>query len=90
MITQRQLADMARLTADQGLDHATVARLRRVYPGTYFTYCLDDDINDMEPALEGVGFNLYLVDGRQHCLRLTGDLQAATGVVLAAVLEEAS
>ncbi len=90
MITQRQLTDIARLTADQGLDHTTVSRLRRVYPGTYFTYCLDDDINDMEPALEGAGFNLYLVDGRQHCLRLTGNLQAATGVVLAAVLEEAS
>jgi hypothetical protein len=54
-----------------------------VYPGVYFTHCLDDDINDIEPVLRGAGFNLYLVDGRQHCLRLTKDLQAATGVVLA-------
>ncbi|QQS52896.1 MAG: hypothetical protein IPM89_08035 [Candidatus Competibacteraceae bacterium] len=88
MITQRQLTDIARLTADQGLDHATASRLRQVYPGTYFTYCLDDDINGMEPALESAGFNLYLVDGSQHCLRLTSDLQVATGIVLAAVLEE--
>ena len=90
MITQRQLADIARLTADRGLDHTTASHLRQVYPGTYFTYCLDDDINDMEPALESVGFNLYLVDGSQHCLRLTGDLQVATGIVLAAVLEESN
>ena len=90
MITQRQLADIARLTMDQGLDHTTTARLRQVYPSTYFTYCLDDDINDMEPVLESTGFNLYLVDGRQHCLRLTGDPQVATGVVLAAVLAEES
>ena len=90
MITPRQLNDIARLATDRGLDHTTVSRLRQVYPGTYFTYCLDDDINDMEPALEGAGFNLYLVDGRQHCLRLTGDLQIATGVVLAAVLEAAN
>ena len=34
----------------------------------------------------GAGINLYLVDGR-HCLRLTEDFQAATGVVLAVATE---
>jgi hypothetical protein len=32
---------------------------------------------------EAEGFNLYLVDGRAHCMRFTTDLAAATGLVLA-------
>lgn len=52
------------------MDYAALSHLRQVYPGLYFTHCLDDDINDVEPALRGAGINLYLVDGRQHCLAL--------------------
>ena len=33
------------------------------------------------------GLNVYLVDGRNHCLKLTETLEAATGLVLAEVLE---
>ncbi len=73
MITPRQLADMARLAVAEGLIPAT---------------CLDDDIVGAEPVLRKMGLNLYLVDSRQHCLRLTEDFQVATGVVLAEVTEE--
>ena len=87
MITPRQLDDIARRAETRGMDCAALSHLRQVYPGLYFTHCLDDDINDVEPVLRGAGINLYLVDGRQHCLRLTEDFQAATGVVLAVVAE---
>lgn len=89
MITPRQLTDIARLAENRGVDYAALTHLRQVYPGLYFTQCLDDDINDAEPVLRGAGINLYLVDGRQHCLSLTQDLQAARGVVLAVTEEEA-
>ena len=91
MITQRQLADIARLTADRGLDHTTASHLRQgctqepTSPTAWTTTS-----TTWNPRLEGTGFNLYLVDGRQHCLRLTSDLQVATGIVLAAVLEESN
>lgn len=88
MITPRQLADMARLAIAEGLTPATLTGLRRIYPGVYFTSCLDDDVIGAEPVLQRTGLNLYLVDSRQHCLRLTEDFQIATGVVLAAVTEE--
>lgn len=88
MITPRQLADMARLAVAEGLIPATLTSLRRIYPGIYFTSCLDDDIIGIEPVLRRTGLNLYLVDSRQHCLRLTEDFQVATGVVLAEVTEE--
>ena len=87
MITPRQLNDIARWAESRGVDYAALSHLRQVYPGLYFTHCLDDDINEVEPALRGAGVNLYLVDGRQHCLRLTEDFQAATGVVLAITTE---
>ncbi|MFZ1643293.1 MAG: DUF6129 family protein [Candidatus Contendobacter sp.] len=87
MITPRQINDIAHWAETRGVDYAALAHLRQAYPGLYFTHCLDDDINDMEPVLRGAGINLYLVDRRQHCLRLTEDFQAATGVVLAVAAE---
>ncbi|MDG4563143.1 MAG: DUF6129 family protein [Candidatus Competibacter sp.] len=87
MITPRQLSDIAHWAEARGVDYAALSHLRQVYPGLYFTHCLDDDINDVEPVLRGTSINLYLVDGRQHCLRLTEDFQAATGVVLAVTTE---
>lgn len=87
MITPRQINDIARWAETRGVDYAALSHLRQVYPGLYFTHCLDDDINDVEPVRRGAGINLYLVDGRQHCLRLTEDFQAATGVVLAVAAE---
>ena len=83
MVTPRQLADIAHLAEARGVDAAMLGQLRQIYPGFYFTHCLDDDINDAKPALRAAGVNLYLVDRRQHCLRLTEDFQAASGVVLA-------
>jgi hypothetical protein len=32
---------------------------------------------------EREGFRVYLVDGSGHCMKFTGDLDAATGLVLA-------
>lgn len=87
MITPRQINDIAHLAETRGVDYAALTHLRQVYPSLYFTHCLDDDINEVEPVLRGAGINLYLVDRRQHCLRLTEDFQAATGVVLAVAAE---
>ncbi len=88
MITPYQLDDIAEWAETHGVDDAALSHLRQAYPGVHFTQCLDDDINHAEPALQGNGINLYLVDGRQHCLRLTDDLENATGVVLAVVTED--
>ncbi|HRX70128.1 MAG: hypothetical protein KDJ22_07360 [Candidatus Competibacteraceae bacterium] len=87
MITSRQLNDIAQWASTHGVDYAALSHLRQVYPNLYFTDCLDDDINDAEPVLQGEGVNVYLVDSRQHCLHLTDDPQIATGVVLAVTTE---
>jgi hypothetical protein len=85
MISPEQLEQVIRLIETEGLSEHLVSRLRAMFPGTHFTYCLDDDIVGVEPVRQGSTFNLYLVDGRPHCVRLTSDWQGATGVVLAEV-----
>ena len=61
-----------------------VTLLRKSHPGTHFSICNDDD---MPPRLAPVAGNsfcrLYYVDSADHCLRLTSDAEAATGLVVA-------
>jgi len=88
VINSKQLHDISRFVEMQGLNLNTLGRLRAVYPGMHFTYCMDDEINEVEPVETKQGFNIYLVDARLHCLRLTDDPADATGVVLAEVIDE--
>lgn len=86
MISQavlEQIADQVDLT---GPNTSTLMALRAGFPGIHFTYCLDDDIITGRAALAREGFNLYLVDGSDHCLSLTTELSHATGIVMAEVI----
>ncbi len=63
---------------------ALAGHLRGTFPGVHFTVCSDDDI---PPRLRSVAGNaycrLYYVDASDHCLKLTADAAAATGLVVA-------
>ena len=72
----------------QLLDESTITSLRSAYPEVHFTYCLDDDIVTGKPVIERDKFNIYLIDGREHCLCLTDDYDNATGIVVAEVIED--
>ena len=88
MIEQAQLDQVLDLVRRQGVGSGTVEQLRQQLPELHFTYCMDDDVGEMEPIHQDATFNLYLVDGRNHCLCFTRDLSAATGLVLAEVVED--
>ncbi|MGZ4958641.1 MAG: DUF6129 family protein [Methylomonas sp.] len=88
MISSETLQQIASVVRTAVLNEALVTTLRGENPGIHFTYCMDDDIPNNEPVLEGQGFNLYLVDGREHCLCLTNSYEHATGIVIAEVIEE--
>lgn len=78
-------------TADSlgALNEATLAALKQSWPDLRFTFCNDDDMPArMPPALRRESFNLYLVNGSEHCLSLTDDPLHAIGVVLACVEED--
>lgn len=88
MLNAETLATIAADIEQLGVSESTVARLRTQHRGLHFTYCLDDDVGDRTPAHAGAGFNIYLVDGRDHCLKFTDHLTEATGLVLAEVIDD--
>jgi hypothetical protein len=88
MISPEQLQIIANRVTEQPLNETVVAQLRQQYPGIHFTYCMEDDIPNHEPLLACQGFNLYLVDGREHCLCLTRNYEHATGIVIAEVVAD--
>jgi hypothetical protein len=87
MISPELLESIALAINALTLNESVVAVLRSEYPGIHFTYCMEDDIGNHQPALEQPGFNLYLVDGREHCLCLTRNYEHASGIVIAEILE---
>jgi hypothetical protein len=60
------------------------ASLRQRFPAVHFTVCSDDDVPpNLAPAYENRQLRLYYVDANQHCLKLTTDAEAASGIVVA-------
>ncbi|HUY91858.1 MAG TPA: DUF6129 family protein [Pirellulales bacterium] len=84
-----QVATVARHALEAGINERTLADLRAQFQGVHLSYCNDDDVINAIPYLQSRGLNIYLVDGREHCLTLTQDLDAATGLLLAEVSEDA-
>jgi len=81
-----QIQAVADVALREGLNETTLGKLRAQFKGVHFTYCMDDDVTGVEPIQRHPGMNVYLVDGREHCLKLTESLEYATGLVLAEVL----
>lgn len=89
MIEMQRLKQITEVVRRAGLSEQTLSALRENFDDVHFTYCSDDDVGAADPYLEDAGFNLYLVDGRDHCLTLTRDPEAATGVLLTEVEPDA-
>ena len=60
-----------------------LATLRQRLPGITVTRCAKSDVDMEEPFREYQSFTLYLVDGADHCWRLTSDPDRATGLIIA-------
>lgn len=60
-----------------------LADFRQRFPGVSLTRCDAMDMSGEQAYREYPAFNVYLVDGRDHCWRLTTDPEAATGIVVA-------
>jgi hypothetical protein len=88
MLTPEILEAVATEVAELGLSEQNLMVLRAHHPDLHFTYCMDDDVGYETPFLSQPGFRIYLVDGREHCLKFTGDIAHATGLVVAEVLDD--
>jgi hypothetical protein len=88
MIETAVIDQINALVVDHGLNESAISILRGMWPDIHFTYCSDDDVMVAKPIRKSDTFNIYLVDGREHCLKFTSDLQNATGLVLAEIDED--
>lgn len=88
MISIEQVQEIAANLRTSGVSDDAVSALREHYQPIHFTYCMDDDLPNNTPVLEDSAFNLYLIDGRDHCLCLTNDYGVATGLVVAEIIPE--
>ncbi|MBK7647857.1 MAG: hypothetical protein IPJ12_11970 [Betaproteobacteria bacterium] len=86
MITPSQLAQVGEAT----LLDPRVASLRQRFPDLHFTECSEDDVSPLyQPAFSVQGHDLYLISGASgHCLALTNDATAATGILIAAKVDD--
>lgn len=82
-LTENDLAQLEALLGSATVGGNPLADFRRRFPGLSLTRCDASDMGGDEPFRTYPGFNLYLVDGRNHCWRITGDPAVATGIVVA-------
>lgn len=63
---------------------ALVQDLRTTFPGHHISVCGGDDVSPrLTPAAGNTVCDIYYVATGEHCLSLTNDLAAATGIVVA-------
>jgi len=86
MISPSQLVQVGEAT----LLDARAASLRQRFPELHFTECSEDDVSPLyKPALSIENFDLYLISGASgHCLALTNDAASATGILVAAKVND--
>ncbi len=74
------VAEASPFLADIDLQHL----LRAEHGGLRVVVCSDDDVPaNMPPALGNARCNLYYLDAGEHCVKLTRDAEAASGLVVA-------
>jgi hypothetical protein len=82
-VTDPQLAAIDQLLGAGGADRATLAELRKI-GGLTATSCDPADLADETPFRIYERCALYLLDGRDHCMKITDDPDTATGLVVVA------
>lgn len=78
-----QLGEIERLLQRHDPATAPLAALRQAFPQLKATQCDASDLGLEAPYRAFASFDLHLVDGADHCWRLTEDPSRATAVLIA-------
>lgn len=81
-LTADDVRDIETLLGAAEASAQTFADLRRRFPMLSVTRCDPSDLGVETPFREFPRFALHLVDGSDHCWRLTDDPARATGLVV--------
>jgi len=77
------LQEIRRLLESEAPAAERCASVRRSFPGLSLTRCDASDMSSEVPVFETPEFCVYLIDTSEHCVRITGDPAAASGLVVA-------
>jgi hypothetical protein len=82
-LTPAQLVDIEAVLNAIGAGPAGMAELKSRLAGLSVTRVHPSEVDCETPYVERSAYSLFLVDGADHCWRLTNDPVRATGVVIA-------
>ncbi len=82
-ITVDALQEIRGLLEGEGSPAERVASLRHAFPGLSLTRCDASDMDTESPVLQTAGFDVYLIDTSEHCVRITTQPETATGLIVA-------
>jgi hypothetical protein len=82
-IATTALDEIRLLLEGDGSAAERIASLRKAFPGVSLTRCDASDMDAETPVLQTAGFDVYLIDTSEHCVRITTQPEAATGLILA-------
>lgn len=91
MIDQALMTRVMEFMAGRSRDSADtlLTSLRVTFQGVHFSVCSDGDVPPrLRAAAQSSFCRLYYVDSGGHCLRLTNEAEAATGLVVALLDED--
>jgi hypothetical protein len=77
-----ELLEIETLLSTANDSSQVVAGMRHRFPSLTITRCDASDVDTETPVLTVDRFSVFLVDGSDHCWRLTTDAARATGLVL--------
>ena len=81
--TPAELSELDSLLAGSDGGSQVDVDFRRRFPGRSVTRCDLSDLESEVPYRHYAAFDLFFLDGRDHCWRITADPACATGIVLA-------
>lgn len=84
-LTETDLTQIDSLLATAEKNTNPLQDFRRQFPALSLTRCDASDMSGEPPFRTYPKYNLYLVDGRDHCWHITGDPTIATGIVVAEI-----
>jgi hypothetical protein len=85
-VVVRRVADAVAEASPFLADIDLQGQLRRRFDGLRVVVCSDDDVPaNLPPALGNARCNLYYLDAGEHCVKLTSEAEAASGLVVALV-----
>ncbi len=82
-LTTEALGEIRRLLEGEVPAAERCANVRKSFPGLSLTRCDVSDMSSETPIFETPEFCVYLIDTSEHCVRITNDPAAATGLVVA-------